>query len=364
MPLDSTTLKMPTAGTVGSQAFHPDHLFTDESLLSRVRTLLDQNDFQSAILAAFQLPESDDYIYHATASVTLAQVQNAINAGAKNGLHDWYIEDDGKPNGHPPVADTAAYLSLFDSSKVAANTLKGFVANAKKDSLRAGIGYYLSSKRFLDPSMPIVSKRKRPHANPYIDFISFTCRSLEYAGPDQNSANLKMSHHVLPVLMHHFGCVCPSYESLALLEKLANGRTIIDMGSGNGYWTHILRREHGCQVVAVDSGQSRWRTMWTSDTVVADGVQFLRKHEGGKDNVLLLVYPVVSNQFTENVVHQFRGDVICVAGTQNGNGYTGFKDQTIDKWFEANMKDWRRLAQIPLPSFPGKDDALFVFTKT
>lgn len=353
---------MPTAGTVGSTTFDPKQLFIDESLKSQVRSLLDKNDFQSAVHVAFQLSESDDYIYHATASVTLAQVQNAVNAGSKNGLHDWYIDDDGKPNGHPPPTDIAAYLSLFDSSKIAANSLKGFIANAKKDSLRAGIGQYLASKRHVDSSVLPVTKRKRPHSNPYLDFIAFACRSLEYAGPDRNSAHLKMSHHVLPVLMHHFGCVCPSYEALAILERLAKGRTIIDMGSGNGYWTHVLREEHDCQVVAVDSGQAKWRTMWISDTVVADGRQYIRKRAGVHD-ILLLVYPIVSNSFTENVIKHFEGNIICVAGTQNGNGYTGFKDQTVDAWFEANMKDWKRVTQIPLPSFPGKDDALFVFEK-
>ena len=352
---------MPTATTVGSHAFDPDKLASAQSLFSQVHLLLKCNKFRDAILTTFSLPEGDDYVYHATASVTLAQVQVAINAGSKNGLHDWYLDDSGKVNGHPSPADTEAYISLFDPSKVPANSLKGFVSNARKGSLKSGIGSYLTSKRHVDASVPAIAKRKRPHANPYLDFLAYTYRSLEFAGPDVNSVNLKTSHHVLPVLMHHFGCVCPSYEALAILEKVARSRPIIDMGSGNGYWTYLLRHEHECNVVAIDSGQSTWRTTWIGDTIVADGVQQLRKRSSGKDDVLLLVYPVVSNQFTEKVIKEYKGDTICVAGTQNGNGYTGFKDETMDQWFEANMKNWRKLIQVPLPSFPGKDDALFVF---
>lgn len=55
------------------------------------------NDLRSAILTTFSLLQNDSYIYHAIASVTLAQVQQAIEYGGKNGLHAWYIDEDGKP---------------------------------------------------------------------------------------------------------------------------------------------------------------------------------------------------------------------------------------------------------------------------
>ena len=295
--------------------------------------------------------------------MTLAQVQNAINAGRAHGLHDWYLDASSKPCGHPTSADVAAYISLFDPSKSSANSLKGFLANAKKDSIRASVAQHLSSKRFVQADLPSTPKRKAAHPNPYIDFLSYACHALEYAGPNNATALVKSSHHLLPVLMHHFSCVCPSYEALSIISILAKGSTVIDMGSGNGYWTYILRREHQCSVIAVDSGQSKWRTLWTSDTVVSDGIQFLRSRSSGNEDLLLMVYPIVSDQFTEHVIKEFRGNVICIAGTQNGNGYTGFKDKTVDRWFEKNMGDWQKIVQIPLPSFPGKDDALFAFRK-
>ena len=353
----------PPASTVGSKTFQPNQLFEDASLLDSVHSHLNKNDFRSAIITAFGLPENDDYIYHATASVTIAQVQVAINAGASHGLHDWYLDQGSRPCGHPLVQDIAAYITLFDPSKSSANTLKGFVSNAKKDSLRTSIGKYLTSKRYVDASLPNVPKRKKPPMNPYIDFWSYACHALEYAGPNPSTSLVKSSHHVLPVFMHHFSCVCPSYEALAMISSLSKDKTLIDMGSGNGYWTHTLRHEHGCSVVAVDAGQSKWRTMWISDTIVADGLHFLRKRGGRKDDVLLMVYPITSNDFTPNIVKAFNGSTICIAGTQNGNGYTGFKNEMVDAWFEKNMPTWKKTIQIPLPSFPGKDDALFVFQK-
>ncbi len=128
--------------------------------------------------------------------------------------------------------------------------------------------------------------------NPYFDVWAWSNQNLEWAGPEPGTARIKQSHAILPVLYHHFGCVCPSYEALSLISQLSQGRYIIDMGSGNGYWTYMLRRlETGKKqltVVPVDSGMSEWRTMWIGDTVKMDGVKWLKQNNGGQAAVLLL----------------------------------------------------------------------------
>lgn len=77
-----------------------------------------------------------------------------------------------------------------------------------------------------------------------------------------------------------------------------------------------------------------------------------------------MVYPVVRTGFTASVLQAYQGDVICVVGTQNRNGYTAFKDTTIEEYMaEKIAARWEKTVQIPLPSFAGKDDALFVFER-
>ena len=170
--------------------------------------------------------------------------------------------------------------------------------------------------------------------------------------------------------MHHFGCATPSHESLEILRILAEGRSIADIGSGNGYWTFMLR-QYGLTSYPVDNMQSEWRVNWVDDTVIADGVKWLKKNKNGSAMVLLLVYPVVGGgvgggvegAFTRNLVNAFEGDTIAVVGTQNRNGYTGFKDMTMDEYMSKEQKEWTKVVQIPLPSFAGKDEALFVFQR-
>ena len=170
--------------------------------------------------------------------------------------------------------------------------------------------------------------------------------------------------------MHHFGCATPSHESLEILKFLADGREVADMGSGNGYWTFMLRR-YGLKVHPVDNMQSEWRVNWVNDTTISDGVKWLKKRGDGKDMVLLLVYPVVGGGvgggseggFTRNLVNAYKGDTIAVVGTQNRNGYTGFKGKTMDEYMEKEQSGWVKAVQIPLPSFAGKDEALYVFQR-
>lgn len=391
----------PPATTDGSKTWTPARLFdnTNPDVWARVHSHLNANEFRAAMASAFELPPGDSFTYHASASVNLAQVEAAIHAGRANGLHAWYVEPatdsagggggqgersepiPGQPSlrisGYPPPNDIQAYISLFDPTKSAANSLKSFSANAKKGSLRSTVAEHLQSKRHLDGSITVpkfkVSSRTQQGTsgggppgqgleNPALDFWAYACVVLEYAGPNANTALVRTSHHMLPVYMHHFGCVVPSWESLQIISKLASGRAVLDMGSGNGYWTLMLRRL-GLTAVAVDSGQSRWRTTWISDTVVTDGVQYLRKRSGCPDTVLLLVYPVVGGEFTRKVLDAYTGDVICVAGTQNGNGYTGFTDTTVDEYVRKEKTGWEKVAQVPLPSFAGKDDALFAFRR-
>lgn len=81
--------------TIGALYFNPDALFN--SWGSKQQTLPQENDLASSIKTTFNLPYNDTYVYHAIASVTLSQVQEAIDYGAAQGLHGWYFDEEGKP---------------------------------------------------------------------------------------------------------------------------------------------------------------------------------------------------------------------------------------------------------------------------
>ncbi|KAB5560043.1 hypothetical protein GE09DRAFT_1115430 [Coniochaeta sp. 2T2.1] len=364
-------------GCVGSPAFDPDERVHDAAARGEALAHLEKDEFRDAISSWFKLPKADRYVYHAITSVLLSQVQDVVNRGRANGLHDWYRNETGEPLPPPSQPDIEAYISLFLSTTNTASSLKGFASNAKKGSVRLSAANHLLSNRYLHPSLATtklaIPKAKKPPPNPYFDFWAWSARNLEWCGPCPEAERKAQGHHVLPILMHHFGCVVPSYEALEVLRIVADGRKVADVGSGNGYWTFMLRQHKVADVVPVDNAQSEWRVNWVGDTVVSDGAKWLarRENKGGKDMVLLMVYPIVGGGvaggveggFTRDLLRAYEGDTVAVVGTQNHNGYTGFSGTTMAEYMEREHPDWVKVVQIPLPSFAGKDEALFVFQR-
>jgi len=87
---------MPKLGCEGTTAFSPDELFTAWAKGDLSAPTNNSNDLAGAISKAFGLKQADAYVYHATASVTLAQVQRIVEHGGQNNLHAWYKDGEGK----------------------------------------------------------------------------------------------------------------------------------------------------------------------------------------------------------------------------------------------------------------------------
>lgn len=184
-------------------------------------------------------------------------------------------------------------------------------ANAKKATIRMDVAKHLQS--LYQPPAPerkITVPKNKSHVNPYFDVLAWANQNVEWAGPEATSDKIKISHALLPVLYHHFSCVCPSFEALEIIRLVARGRPIADIGSGNGYWTYMLRRmkdgKTNLEVVPVDNGLSEWRTLWVPDTVEMDSADWLKKHGNGTGHVMMLVYPQVGHDFTERTIKAYR----------------------------------------------------------
>merc|ERR1712093_802851 len=259
------------------------------------------------ITQTFDLPDQDNYVYRAEAfAMTLRQIQEQIDSGKlkyKYQSHGQQIQ--------VPSTDISAYTSIFSPSTSTPSALTAFLSNAKKSSPRQTVAQYLQSRRLCPDKYNKIPKSKT-HISPYYDLWAFSCHETSFLGPlpdpsYAHPANAKHTHPILPVFYHHFGCVVPSYEALYIISQLvkesalqggggadAGAGGVIDMASGNGYWTYLLRRMQ-VPVTAVDSMASEYRTTWISDTIV-------------------------------------------VVGTMNENRFTGFEDCTVEEYFEGEMQ--------------------------
>lgn len=83
-------------GCLGSPAFDPDERVHDAAAREEALDHLRKDGFRDAITSWFKLPTGDKYVYHAITSVLLAQVQDFVDKGRANGLHDWYRNEAGE----------------------------------------------------------------------------------------------------------------------------------------------------------------------------------------------------------------------------------------------------------------------------
>ncbi|ORY18953.1 hypothetical protein BCR34DRAFT_552997 [Clohesyomyces aquaticus] len=389
--------------------FVPEYVFDELDKLGILNSEIGDVNLRDAITRLFGLKEDDEYVYRASGTTTLGLMQRAVMARRRNGLLDWYVGDreegGGKETLIPDPSEITAYTKLFSPTTHLPSALRAYQFSAKKNTLRKSIADHLTS-RYQNTAPGLLPSKKQsqshPHINPYLTFWTLSCHLLQWAGPWLATRKTTISHHVLPVFYHHFGCVVPSFHALWVIAKLAqpnkpskeNVKPILDIGSGNGYWTYMLRRlelEQGMkklEVYPVDDGTSEYRAMWVPDTIRTSGLEFLSqdhecppyesldlggngqsfsrpklKPQGGRNCVLLLVYPQAESDFTGPVLKKFRGDTIVVVGTQNRNGFTGFKGEDVDEWVEREGLGFELVIRIPLPSFCGKDEALFVFRR-
>ena len=92
-PLPSSGATNTAASTASS---NPNKYFSAASALETSKARLEEDNFRDAVITGFGLEQDDSFVYHAIASVTLEQVQSAVDAGTAHGLCDWYLDGDGK----------------------------------------------------------------------------------------------------------------------------------------------------------------------------------------------------------------------------------------------------------------------------
>lgn len=102
MPAHRAPNPKPPPSCAGNPSFKPKTVFDDSDRLQEALDWLHrENSLYQACRVLFNLPHPDDYTYHAIASVTLAEVQHAIDLGASHNLHAWYRNPDRSPVSPP-----------------------------------------------------------------------------------------------------------------------------------------------------------------------------------------------------------------------------------------------------------------------
>jgi hypothetical protein len=175
-----------------------------------------------------------------------------------------------------------------------------------------------------------------PEPPPGVDINEWTERSLSQAGPRRS-------------FIAFYGWSVPDRPSVARIRELAGDRAVLEVCAGNGLWTRLLRGA-GLNIAATDAAPVAAATLVPVEALDAEAA--VRAHP--ECAALMLSWPPFRNDAAFRALRAFAGDLLVYAGDDRFCG---------DGQFRALVeRAWRLEEQLPLPSWPGLDDAVAIYS--
>lgn len=144
--------------------------------------------------------------------------------------------------------------------------------------------------------------------------------------------------------IEEFSFAIPSYAAISKI--LEYGTDLVEIGSGLGYWAEMLSRAGG-SVTAVERDDHE--TSWFPDMILADGVQYLREHDGLPHKTLFLCWPALD---IDAVLDCFEGDTVVWVGE-------------IDECTcEVDSEDWVEVERFQIPTWPLIHDIMIIYKRS
>ena len=134
----------------------------------------------------------------------------------------------------------------------------------------------------------------------------------------------------------------------AAIETLVSLGSIIEIGAGNGYWASLIKSQGG-EIEAFDSHP--W--LYPYIEVKEGSVEVLKTT---KANTLFLCWPPYDEPLAYDALKAFKGEFLVYVGEGDG-GCTG------DDNFHKELKNWQKIKEVKIPSYPGIRDRLFVYQR-
>lgn len=147
-------------------------------------------------------------------------------------------------------------------------------------------------------------------------------------------------------LVHKFSWAVPSAAALQEIQDFCNGRKIIEIGAGTGYWASLLQAK-GQAVVPIDNGSEPVDCQYT-EVIQADGREFLAAHDTRED-VLMCCWP----RSMDDWLAAFGGQaLICIGELEGATDYIQEEDTA-----------WRLSKEFRIPQYLGMRDMLRMYSK-
>ena len=174
-------------------------------------------------------------------------------------------------------------------------------------------------------------------------------------GPDDSSYHNRSIYEGRENGIHNYSFAIPTDAALDVISKYA---PIIEMGSGSGYWAHLLRQK-GVDIMAYDkypptSVKNPWRITKTWTGVLYGRPPKLKKHT---NRSLFICWPPYNTPMGTECLKHYRGRHFIYIG-ESHYGCTG-----DDEFHQILEKEWDEIEEVRLPTWPAIHDYLVVYLR-
>lgn len=148
----------------------------------------------------------------------------------------------------------------------------------------------------------------------------------------------------------NFSWAVPTREAIAAIATFAQGRGVLEVCAGTGLWARLLA-EAGVDIVATDALPPSGPAY--ADVQVCDATAAVYAHP--ERSLLFICWPPFRRDCARLALEAFAGDRLAYIGDRRFTADAGF--------YDLLARDWRLAAELPLPSWPGIDDRLYLYER-
>jgi hypothetical protein len=205
--------------------------------------------------------------------------------------------------------------------------------------------YDIWSKTFPYGNEDILARHKRLYGD--------NLPSLDMATLRKGAEEIVNKHLVRDQVVHTYAWAVPSPEILHEIKFRANGRGIIEIGAGSGYWAKLLN-SIGVDIVAYDL--QPYKNHWMHNDkkfyeVKRGDHTAIQEH---KDRLLFLCWPPYDGGvLLDACLDVYTQDLIFYIGEWSA----------CTSWSDRFEKEWEDIHTIPCPQWDGIHDCLFVMSR-
>lgn len=221
--------------------------------------------------------------------------------------------------------------------------------------------------------IPSIIKHKQPllfdgkyqtafmeHTGTQIDKLFPPDLSDSYAG--DLFRTIRWKERVRPFVSEFINWGLPSDECFDKIKTLVGSKTILEIGSGWGFWAMMLRLK-GCDVIATDDYS--WMKVcieekkFTNVEQIASADVFSQnRSEINNAEVLLLVWPEYKSPMAYDALRYFKGDLVIYVG-EDEDGCTG-----CENFHDMLKEDWEIAGPSPKrPQWIYTNDSVFFYKR-